>query len=325
MTGSSSRFLAITGTTASGKTDLSLALADRLRIEIVSMDSRQVYRGMDIGTDKVGLEARATVPHHGLDLVAPDERYSAGQFARDARRWIDEIEQRGALPLLVGGTGFFLKAVMEPIFAEPPLDDERLQSLRAWLGARTPDELARLVGALDPERAPLAVEGGPQRMGRTIEVALLTGVPLSRWHREAPADAAAVPGLVVVLEVPREEMDRRIDDRVGRMVERGLVDEVRGLLREGYAEADPGMTGTGYREVARHLRGDATLEDAMDEIRRNTRRYARRQLTWFRHQLPDDVLRVDATAPLAAQIDAVLSAASHAGLTLQEEAPPAGA
>jgi tRNA dimethylallyltransferase len=318
------RFLAITGTTASGKTDLSLALAEHLPIEIVSMDSRQVYRGMDIGTDKVPAEARAAVPHHGLDIVAPDQRYSAGRFARDARRWIDEIEARSAVPVLVGGTGFFLRAVTDPIFDEPPLDPARLDRLRAWLDARSRDELARMVEALDPERAPLAVEGGPQRMSRTLEVALLTGVPLSRWHREAPTEADAVPGIVIVLHVPREEMDRRIDERVDRMVARGLVDEVRALLAAGYHDTDPGMSGTGYREVARHLRGEATLEEAMDEIRRNTRRYARRQLTWFRHQLPE-ATRVDATLPPEAQVRALLDVLADAGLRSSGGVPPAGA
>ena len=302
------RFLAITGTTASGKTDLSVALAAVLPVEIVSMDSRQVYRGMDIGTDKVDAAGRAAVPHHGLDLVAPDERYSAGRFARDARRWIEEIRGRGALPLLVGGTGFFLRAIMEPIFREPPLDPERLEALRSWLSAQEPDELARWVSALDPARARLAIDGGPQRMGRTLEVVLLSGVPLSRWHREAPPDGAGVPGVVVVLDLPREEMDRRIDDRVTRMVERGLVDEVRGLLAEGYRDDDPGMSGTGYREITSHLRGESTLDEAMERIRSNTRRYARRQLTWFRHQLPAGAVHVDATLPIEAQVAAVLDA-----------------
>ena len=300
------RFLAITGATASGKTDLSVALAEVLPVEIVSMDSRQVYRGMDIGTDKVDAAGRAAVPHHGLDLVAPDERYSAGRFARDARRWIEEIRGRGALPLLVGGTGFFLRSIMEPIFREPPLDPGRLDALRDWLARRGTGELARWVTALDPERAPVAIEGGPQRMGRTLEIALLSGIPLSRWHREAPSDGAGVPGVVVVLDLPREEMDRRIDDRVARMVERGLVDEVRGLLARGYGDRDPGMSGTGYREIAAHLRGESTLEEAMERIRSNTRRYARRQLTWFRHQLPEDAVRIDATLPIQAQVAAVL-------------------
>ncbi len=283
-----------------------MALAEVLPVEIVSMDSRQVYRGMDIGTDKVDAAGRAAVPHHGLDLVAPDERYSAGRFARDARRWIEEIRGRGALPLLVGGTGFFLRSIMEPILREPRLGPERLDARGGRLGRRGPGEEAAGATGLDPERAPVAIEGGPQRMGRTLEIALLSGIPLSRWHREAPSDGAGVPGVVVVLDLPREEMDRRIDDRVARMVERGLVDEVRGLLARGYGDRDPGMSGTGYREIAAHLRGESTLEEAMERIRSNTRRYARRQLTWFRHQLPEDAVRIDATLPIQAQVAAVL-------------------
>jgi len=278
------------------------------------MDSRQVYRGMDIGTDKVGPEPRALVPHHGLDLVRPDERYSAGQFARDARRWIDDIGGRGALPLLAGGTGFFLRAVVTPIFEEPPVDEGRLDRLRAWLGAQPRERLAAFVLALDPERAELSMEGGPQRMSRTIEVALLSGVPLSRLHREARADGPPVPGVIVLLELTRDEIDRRIEVRLRRMVDRGLVDEVRGLVDQGYRESDPGMSGTGYREMLGHLRGEKTLDEAMEEIRHNTRRYARRQLTWFRHQLPGGVRRIDATLPLEEQVSAAMSAVRSFGL-----------
>jgi tRNA dimethylallyltransferase len=307
------RFLAITGPTASGKTDLSVALAERIRLEVVSMDSRQVYRGMDIGTDKVRDDARTAVPHHGLDLVSPDERYSAGRFARDVRRWIPEIEGRGAVPVLVGGTGFFLRAVVDPIFAEPEMDEDRLERLRVWLRSQPRDRLERWVTALDPVRAEVAVEGGPQRMGRTLEVALLSGRPMSWWHREAPAEAEGLPGMVVVLDLPREEMDRRIDDRVGGMVGRGLVDEVKALLAAGHTADSPGMSGTGYREIARYLAGDVELDEAVDEIRHNTRRYARRQLTWFRNQLPDDAVRVDATEPLTDQLQQVLEAWEAAG------------
>ena len=306
------RFLAVTGPTASGKTDLSLALAARARVEVISMDSRQVYREVDIGTDKVGREAREAVPHHGLDLVDLDERYSAGRFASDARRWIAEIEGRRALPLLVGGTGFFLRAVLEPMFAEPPLDAARLEALRAWLAEQPRERLERWVGRLDPERAELATEGGPQRLGRTLEVALLSGRPLTWWHRSAPAEQSGLPGVVVVLDLPREEMDHRIEDRVSVMIGRGLVDEVRRMLDAGYTEASPGFTGTGYREIAAHLRGDATLERAVEQIRASTRRYARRQLTWFRNQLPDAV-RLDATVPVEEQADAALAAFERAG------------
>lgn len=145
-------------------------------------------------------------------------------------------------------------------------------------------------------------------MGRTLEVALLSGRPLSWWHQEAPAEADGVPGLIVVMDLPREEMDRRIDERVSGMVERGLVQEVQTLLDAGYTSEAPGMSGTGYREIAAYLAGDATLEAAMDEVRYNTRRYARRQITWFRHQLPDSAVRIDATEPLESQRDQVIAA-----------------
>lgn len=296
------RFLALVGATTSGKTELSEAIARHLDVEIVSVDSRQVYRGMEIGTDKVSLDVRRRIPHHGLDLIDPDERYSAGQFARDARRWIEEIEGRERVPLLVGGTGFFLKALVEPIFQEPPLDEDRLRRLRSWLGEQSRDRLETWVRRLDPERAELAIEGGPQRMSRSLEVPLLTGRPLSWWHDAAPREAGPVPGIVIVLDVPREELDARIAARVERMLERGLVSEVRGLLAAGYDADAPGMSATGYREIVGHLSGAVSLEEAAEAIRISTRRYARRQITWFRHQLPKDAVRMDATVPLEERV-----------------------
>ena len=238
----------------------------------------------------------------------PDERYSAGQFARDARDWIKEIIKRDRVPVLAGGTGFFLKAITEPVFSEPPLDSASLKKIRQYLSALDYRVLAKWVEKLDPVRASLAIDGGPQRMSRTIEVALLTGKPLSSWHRESPPDVATLTGLIIQLELPREEMDRRINDRVTYMVERGLVSEVRSLLEAGYTLDDPGMTATGYREIAHYLKGGQTLEEAMEEIRRNTRRYARRQLTWFRNQLPPSVCMIDATASIDVQATAVLDA-----------------
>ena len=318
-------FIALTGPTTSGKTQLSCALARILELEIISMDSRQVYKGMDIGTDKVPDDVREQVPHHALDLVHPDERYSAGQFARDARDWIKEIIKRDRVPVLAGGTGFFLKAITEPVFSEPPLDSARLKKIRRYLSALDYRVLAKWVEKLDPVRASLAIDGGPQRMSRTIEVALLTGKPLSSWHRESPSDVAALTGLIIQLELPREEIDRRINDRVTYMVERGLVSEVRSLLEAGYTFDDPGMTATGYREIAHYLEGGQTLEEAMEEIRRNTRRYARRQLTWFRNQLPPSVCMIDATASIDVQATAVLDAwieiREQAGLQIHRVEP----
>jgi tRNA dimethylallyltransferase len=301
-----SEYLAITGPTTSGKTKLSIAVAEAVDGEIICMDSRQIYRGMDIGTDKVSLEHRRRIPHHGLDIRDPDEFYSAGQFGRDARRTIQEISERGRVPLLVGGTGLFLRSLTNPIFEQPGLDAGRLEALRGFMAGQTTTELGRWVHALDSRRIDLARAGGPQRLGRTIEVALLTGRPLSWWHERGPNDQEPLRGIIFVLDRDREELDRRIAARVSRMATDGLVDEVRCLLEKGYGPDDPGMTGTGYREVAAYLGGDMTLEEALDRMRSQTRQYARRQLTWFKHQLPEDVMHVDTSQPLEAQASQVI-------------------
>ncbi|MYI07284.1 MAG: tRNA (adenosine(37)-N6)-dimethylallyltransferase MiaA, partial [Gemmatimonadetes bacterium] len=210
-------FLAITGPTGAGKTALSLHVARALGGEIISMDSRQIYRGMDIGTAKATPEQRAEVPHHGIDIADPGERYSAGAFGRDARRWIAAIRARGRVPLLVGGTGFFLKAVTEPLFAQPDLDGERRAAVESALAGLPRTELARWVRALDPQRAGVAIAGGRQRMTRTVLIALLTGRPLSWWHSRRNAEAEPLEGVVCVVAVPREVLDERIGRRVRAM------------------------------------------------------------------------------------------------------------
>ncbi len=301
-------FLAIVGPTGAGKTALSVAVAKRIGGEIVSMDSRQIYRGMDVGTAKASESDRAAVPHHGLDVRDPGERYSAGQFGRDARRWIAEIGARGRVALVVGGTGFFLKVLTEPIFREPPLDQGRRMRLEKLLGRMPGIELERWVHALDPARARVAAQGGRQRMVRTLSVALLTGRPLSEWHRRRPAEAPPLRALACLLEVPPEVLDARIRDRVHAMVADGLLDEVAALLAAGHSRADPGLNGVGYREMADHLDGAISLDAAIERTRAATRRYARRQRTWFRHQLGRGTVRIDATAPLDQQCAAVVDA-----------------
>jgi tRNA dimethylallyltransferase len=300
------RVLAVVGPTSSGKTALSIPLAESLGGEIISMDSRQVYRGMDIGTDKISRALQAVVPHHGLDLVDPDVRYSAGRFGRDARRWIGEIRARRRLPLLVGGTGFFLRALTNPVFREPPLDPERRDRLRGWLAERPLEELDAWARALDPERADLAGKGGRQRLSRTIEIPLLSGFPLSWWHRHSPPEEDPVPVAIARMDLPREELARRIDTRAAAMFERGLLEEVERLLDAGFSPADYGMTGTGYREAAWFLQGKMSREEAVDRVRRVTRAYARRQLTWYRTQMKGEVWEVDAMAPVEEQVAGVV-------------------
>lgn len=290
----------ITGPTASGKTELALDVAAALPGEIISMDSRQVYRGMDIGTAKATLEQRARVPHHGVDLVDPDQRYSVGAFARDARRWITEIRERERVPLLVGGTGFFLRGLTHPLFREPPLPAERREALSAYLDTQPIDRLRRWLQALDPQgaRGLASRRGGAgrQRIARALEIPLLTGHTLAWWQTHSPADSPPLNLLIFVLELPRDELYRRIDERVIAMFEAGLIEEVERLLEEGYEPSDPGMNATGYAELVPYFRAECTREQALDAIQRATRRYARRQLTWLRHQLPPGAVRLDATA-----------------------------
>lgn len=292
--------IAITGPTASGKTGLALEVARRVDGEIISMDSRQVYIGMDIGTAKASVEQRALVPHFGIDLLPASERYNAGCFARDAREWIRQIRSRAHVPILVGGTGFFLRSLTHPMFPEPPLEPHRKDALKRYLGRNSREELLRWLTALDADTAArLAREGGRQRLARAIEVALLTGRPLSSWQREHPTGVRALRFRTFVLDLPRELLYERINRRVADMLQAGLVEEVRDLLAAGYDEDAPGMNATGYIELLPYLRGETTLEAATAEIRTATRRYARRQLTWFRHQLGTGALALDATRPIA--------------------------
>lgn len=321
------QFLALVGPTASGKTSLSLALARRIPVEVVSLDSRQIYRGMDVGTGKATREERVRVPHHGLDLRDPTERYSAGQFSRDCRRWIREIRGRDRVPLLVGGTGFFLRALTHPMFEEPPVDGDRLARLRAYLNRLERKELESWIRVLDPEFGMGPSEGGRHRLTRHLEIALLTGRPLTWWHTEGEPSADPIPGVIIVLLHPRETLYARINERVSRMVnEEGLVEEVQGLLAQGFGAEDPGMTGAGYRETIAYLEGSLSLEEMVEEIRRAHRRYARRQITWFRHQLPGGAHLLDATQSMEGMVEEVLEVwkRSSGGAALVPQNPAAG-
>ncbi len=302
------RFLAIVGPTGAGKTALSLRVARKLGGEIISLDSRQIYRGMDIGTAKVSPAERALVPHHGLDLRNPDQRYSAGEFGRDARRWIDAIERRGRVPVLAGGTGFFLRVLTEPIFREPPMDPVERRALEDLLAGLPRGELERWVRRFDPERAEIAIAGGCQRMLRVLSITILTGQNLSWWHVRHPTEGNALAGTICLVEVPRDVLDERIRRRTAEMVRGGLADEVARLISDGYGRGDRGMNAVGYREIEDHLAGKLTLREAEERIRVATRRYARRQYTWFRHQLGPGTVRIDGTASLEEQASAVLDA-----------------
>jgi tRNA dimethylallyltransferase len=299
--------LVIAGPTASGKTRLAVALARAIGGEVISMDSRQVYRAMDIGTAKPTRVERQGVPHHGFDLVDPDQRYNAGRFARDARAWIEQIRGRGRVPILAGGTGFFLRALTRPLFREPELDGERRVALQSYLQEHDTATLRRWVAALEPHA--IAGEwggGGRQRLLRRIEVAMLSGRPLSWWQTNSPSAEAPLDAMCIVLDVPRTELYRRIDERVIDMVRRGLPDEVRSLVDAGFGHRDPGMNATGYTEFIPWLHGERSIEEATALTQAATRRYARRQLTWIRNQLAAEVTHVDAARTLEDQCTTVV-------------------
>jgi tRNA dimethylallyltransferase len=287
--------IAITGATATGKTALGIAVALRIGGEIVSMDSRQVYQGMDIGTAKPPPAERRGVPHHGFDLVSPAERFSAGRFARAARRWIADIRARGHVPILVGGTGFFLRALTHPMFREPDMPPDRRERLKRYLDELPLDTLVQTSHVLDPCTADRLTPGDRQRHARSVEVALLTGQPLSRWQDTAPPPEPPADLRVFVLEIPPALLRDRIDARVATMIDMGLRGEVARLLAGGYATGAPGMDATGYAEMIPHLAGEYDLDEAVERIRAATRRYARRQRTWLRRQLPPGAVRLDAT------------------------------
>jgi len=300
----------IVGPTAVGKTAVALALARHWPLEVISADSRQVYRRLDIGTAKPTRRERARLPHLGLDLVDPGERYSAGRFARDAEAWIREITARGHLPVVVGGTGLYVKALADGLFLEPPLDPAQRQALQAWAAELDARELLRWADRLDPEFR----GGGRQRASRAVEVALLTGRPLTWWQVAARATSGIRPWYIY-LTAPRAVLQQRIINRAEEMIRRGLVEEVASVLAEGHAAHAPGLDGIGIREAVEYLHGQRPRETVAEAIAIDTRRYAKRQETWFRHQLSGPVLMLDATRPvekLAAEIAAAWERSAEA-------------
>jgi tRNA dimethylallyltransferase len=255
------------------------SLAALTPLTVISADARQVYRGLDIGTAKPDPALLTRVPHLGLDLVDCGERYSAGRFARDAAAWLAAVRAADRLPLVVGGTGFYIRALAEGLFREPPLGGDR-DRLRQWTEEMPAGDLARWAGRLDP-RFP---GGGRQRAARAVEVALLTGRALSWWQREA-RDAGAMRPWYIHLTLPRETLRRRIGERVDRMLAEGWVDEVRAVLARGVRPDAPGLDAVGYREVVGMLQGRLPAAELREAIVVATRRYAKRQETWFRNQL----------------------------------------
>lgn len=279
-----SPIVVILGPTAVGKTEVGLRSARWLDGEIVNADSLQAYRGLEIGTAKPTLEERASVPHHLIDILEPDEEFSAGEFARRARAVIDEVEVRGRVPIVVGGSGFYLRALLDGLSSIPKVRPGVREDLRQRLEREGLDSLRTELRELDPETAGRLLSGDTQRVLRALEVAISTGRPLSEWHLEPPIDGSRLEAVRVGLTLERRLLYDRIAHRVHRMIEAGWVGEVEQLLNRGWSPRDPAFQAIGYRELAAHLAGEVSLEEATEETIRATRRFAKRQLTWFRKE-----------------------------------------
>ncbi len=286
------RLPVIVGPTAIGKTAVALALSALLPIEVISADSRQIYRRLDIGTAKPTRRERQKLPHHGVDVADPGERYSAGRFAREASTWVEAVRARKNIPVVSGGTGLYVRALAEGLFIEPPLEPERRRALEHWVASLSAEDLVRWAGRLDPGFA----GGGRQRATRAIEIGLLTGHPLSSWHKVARSNGSVSPWYVR-LSAPRPVLHQRIKVRAEEMVRRGMIEEVAAVLSEGHPPDAPGLDGVGIREAVQYLHGRLRREDVPDAIAASTRRYAKRQETWFRHQFRGPVLTLDASRP----------------------------
>ena len=277
--------IAVVGPTASGKSALGIELALHLGGEIINCDSVQVYREIEIATAKVPVEERRGITHHLIDFVPPEINYTAGEWAREAASKIEEIEARGRTALLVGGTGFYLRALRQPFFPSPPTDERlrrRLTEIRERRGAAHLHELLRRVDSESARR--LNARDWP-RVQRALEVRFQTGRPISmQLEARAPAHHSAARIRIVALSPPRAELYRRINERTRQHFAAGLVEEVKALLERGVPADSNALGAHGYRRVVEYLRGMRDLASAIEQTSLDVRHYAKRQLTWFRRE-----------------------------------------
>jgi len=294
---------AVLGPTATGKSALSLALAERFDGEIVNCDSTAVYRGFDIGTDKVRPGDRRGIPHHLIDIVEPTSVYTAAEFARDAARVISEIHGRGRLPIVVGGTGFYYRALTRGLFPGPGRDDALRRRLEAIAERRGTAFLHRLLRRVDPESGQRIMAGDRKRMIRALEVFFLTGRSLTSHFAETVSPIAGMEVVAFALRLPPEETARRVARRVDDQFERGLLDEMRRTLASGVPETAQPFGGLVYRQALEHLHGVRDEPATRALITQENRRYARRQLIWFRKE--PNLLWFDGPGDAPAVVDAV--------------------
>lgn len=291
----------LTGPTASGKTDVALKIAESIGAEIVSADSMLVYRGMDIGTEKPSRTARNTIPHHLIDIVEPWEEYSVGQYVKDLEGVISRLYQQSKPCMVVGGTALYLKAIVDGLFEGPPADWEYRNYLRSVAEEKGSDYLHKILIEVDPEIATKLHSNDQKRVIRALEVYKTTGQRISSFQTQFGHKNPKYDCLVVALEHDRDILYKRIEARIDRMLLRGLIDEVRTLLHNPSGLSKQASQALGYKEVINYFSGKYTLYEATEVMKKRTRWFAKRQMTWFRsfsdihwvHVSPDnDIIRL---------------------------------
>lgn len=278
--------IAVVGPTASGKSDLGIALAHRFNGEIINCDSVQTYRGIYVATAKVPPEEQQGIPHHLIDIVEPTYNLTAVEWAERAREVIADIESRGKLALLVGGTGFYLRALTTRFFESPEIDESLRPRFQRILERRGAEYLHRMLARVDPTLAARFAPKDWSRVTRALEVYFSSGKPLSEWQAITPEEPTEEAGRLFhfVLQPPREELYDRINLRTDLMVERGLLTEIENLIADGVPVTAKAFNAHGYKRFVEHLMGRRTLESAVEQMKLDTRHYAKRQWTWWRAQ-----------------------------------------
>jgi len=277
------KVIAILGPTGTGKSELALRAAEEFAGEVINCDSLQIYRYFDIGTAKLPLAERRDIPHHLIDILDPDQVFTAGEYARLARRVLAEVSGRDRLPVIAGGTGFYFRALVDGLFPGPSRD----QALRARLDARErrkPGSVHRLLRRFDPEAARRIHPHELPKLIRALEVRLLTRRAATEMFRQGRDSLRGYRPLKIGLSPPRDELYERLDQRSELMFQGGLIEEVRGILARGFPGSSKPFESHGYRQAIQFLNGELSLKEAIFYTQRNTRRYAKRQVTWFRQE-----------------------------------------
>ena len=276
------KILCIVGPTASGKTALAIALAQQIGGEILSADSRQIYKQLTIGTAKPSASELKAAPHHFIDILLPDEHFSAGDFSSQGREKISELAGRGMLPIVAGGTGLYVEALIDGLFNGPPIQPDLRQRLEEQLKEDGGEHLLEELRHVDPAAAGRMLPSNTRRIIRALEVYYTTGIPLTVHHEQQKRDRL-YDAVFVGLAWDRPALYDRINTRVDRMMEAGFMDEVERLLASGYDERYKALQTVGYKEAFAYLRREITIERMKELMKQNTRRFAKRQLTWFRN------------------------------------------